>query len=1045
MESVADTNSVDLKVTELLKEVQLDYSPAFTKEVDDAVSAIKGAIDKIPENLKVTADEAPGFVRDIGADKVEFEFKKPKSIAVGGSYALQCSVKPEVNVDLLVRLPKECFHEKDYLNYRYHAKRCLYLCVIKKFLMSSSLIQKVEWSTLQNEVRKPVLIVYPGMKLVEVPEFCIRIIPTAPSLFSIPKLHLNRNNVRALNQGGIPQATPKYNSSILEDMFIEDMEEFLKKTFLGWKELQEALMLLKVWARQRTPIYAYDCLNGFLISVILSYLADRDRIKKSMKAMHILRVTLNFIATSELWKHGLYFMPKGQNAIPKEKRLPLKESFPVVICSPSTNFNLAFRMTGVGFLELQDESALTLECIKKGRDCGFEEIFVTRVDYPAKYDHIIRLNLKGNSKVYASGFFLDDECWRLYEQKVHNVLIQGLSDRVKTVRVTWRNMLSECSIKDGLSTLNAEPLLIGISVSSLDKAFRIVNIGPDADNKEEALKFRKFWGEKAELRRFKDGKIAESTVWESDQWKRHIILKRISEYVLLRHLSVSKENIMHIVDQLDFSLLYGTEDPISSSGSLLGAFEILSKQLRLIEDIPLKVSTVQPLDSAFRFSSVFPPEPHPLANEKGTFLRLRSLPPSCIRPLEVMIQLEGSGNWPMDDVAIEKTKSAFLLKIGESLQNNWGMTCTATEDDVDVFVSGYAFRLKIWHERGLTLLRRETGNDQVKQVSNMDRELYFRSQHSSMINGLQGCYAAYGPVVRLAKRWVASHLFSACLVEEAIELLVAYIFLKPLPFNAPSSRITGFLRFLRLLADYDWTFSALVVDINNDLTPNDEKEISDNFMSSRKTYEENVQSVNPAMFLATAYDKASEAWTRFSPNSMELKRLMAYAGSSANLLTKLISEDHNDSYRWECLFKTPLNNYDAVILLHGDKLPYPQRLLFSSELNQGVHVARGNASKVFHPFLLPGDLNGNSEDLRNKLLVNFDPMRCFVGDVEKEYSNTFKLWYDSLGGDAVGITWGRYSSKKRGREEEAEEVKDPTDILKDLQLLFDTISNPQLH
>ncbi|CAB4318037.1 unnamed protein product [Prunus armeniaca] len=514
MESVADTNSVDLKVTELLKEVQLDYSPAFTKAVDDAVSAIKGAIDKIPENLKVTADEAPGFVRDIGADKVEFEFKKPKSIAVGG----------------------ECFHEKDYLNYRYHAKRCLYLC-------------KVEWSTLQNEVRKPVLIVYPGMKLVEIPEFCIRIIPTAPSLFSLPKLHLNRNNVRALNQGGIPQATPKYNSSILEDMFIEDMEEFLKKTFLGWKELQEALMLLKVWARQRTPIYAYDCLNGFLISVILSYLADRDRIKKSMKAMHILRVTLNFIATSELWKHGLYFTPKGQNAIPKE---------------------------------LQDESALTLECIKKGRDCGFEEIFVTRVDYPAKYDHIIRLNLKGNSKVYASGFCLDDECWRLYEQKVHNVLIQGLSDRVKTVRVTWRNMLSECSIKD----------------------VRLSNSASSGGRRQSSGDLKMVKLQKAQI-------------------------------------------LYHLL------------------GVLLGAFEILSKQLRLIEDIPLKVSTVQPLDSAFRFSSVFPPEPHPLANEKGTFLRLRSLPPSCIRPLEVMIQLEGSGNWPMDDVAIEKTKSAFLLKIGE--------------------------------------------------------------------------------------------------------------------------------------------------------------------------------------------------------------------------------------------------------------------------------------------------------------------------------------------------------------------------------------------
>lgn len=38
-------------------------------------------------------------------------------------------------------------------------------------------------------------------------------------------------------------------------------------------------------------------------------------------------------------------------------------------------------------------------------------------------------------------------------------------------------------------------------------------------------------------------------------------------------------------------------DPISFSASLVQAFEVLSKRLRLIEDIPLKVSGVQPLDS----------------------------------------------------------------------------------------------------------------------------------------------------------------------------------------------------------------------------------------------------------------------------------------------------------------------------------------------------------------------------------------------------------------------------------------------------------------
>lgn len=33
-------------------------------------------------------------------------------------------------------------------------------------------------------------------------------------------------------------------------------------------------------------------------------------------------------------------------------------------------------------------------------------------------------------------------------------------------------------------------------------------------------------------------------------------------------------------------------------------------------------------------------------------------------------------------------------------------------------------------------------------------------------------------------------------------------------------------RFLRLLASYDWAFSPLVVDINNDMTSEDAKEIS---------------------------------------------------------------------------------------------------------------------------------------------------------------------------------------------------------------------------
>ncbi|XWS42061.1 hypothetical protein CRYUN_Cryun17cG0136500 [Craigia yunnanensis] len=1021
MEAETYIDSMEFKVQELLKEVRLEYSSAVTKLVDDTVSAIKSAIDKIPEDLQVTADWAAGFVRDIGAEKVEFKFKKPKSIEIGGSYSIGCVAKPDVNVDLLLRLPKECFHEKDYLNYRYHAKRCLYLCVIKKYLKSSSSIQKVEWSALQNEARKPVLVVYPAANLDEIPGLFIRIIPTATSLFNLSKLNLKRNNIRALNIGDFPQPTPKYNCSILEDMFLEENSQFVKKTFSGRKELVEALILLKVWARLRSSIYVHDCLNGFLISIIVSYLVAEGKINHDMKAMGIFRAALKFIATHPFWKHGIYFPPVGQNALSDEGNDQHNSS---------TCFNLAFRIESVAYPELKDEVELTLRCLEKCRDGGFEEIFATKIDNAAKYDYCIRLNLKGSSEVYSLGFCLDDECWRVFEQDVYSLLNQGLSDRAKSIRVIWRNTHSEFNVENGLSGLGSEPLFVGISVSSLEKAFRVVDIGPNAEKKDEALMFRKFWGEKAELRRFQDGKIAESTVWESEQCTRHLILKRIIEYLLGRHLSLLKKDIVQIVDQLDFSLLHGGKDPVSHSGRLLGTFEELSKRLRSIEDIPLRISSVQPLDSAFRFTSVFPPEPHPLANKKVDLARLHNFTPFCVQSLEVMIQLEGSGNWPMDDVSIEKTKSVFLLKIAESLQNNWGMTCTATEEDVDIFMNGYAFRLRILHESGLSLVNREIGRDQMKRVSSADKKLFVRSQHASMINGLQFCCPIFGPVVRLAKRWLASHLFSACLAEEAVELLVAYLFLKPLPFNVPCSRITGFLRFLRLLAEHDWAFSPLVVDINGDLSQNDEKVIDDNFMQSRKAYEESNQNESKAMFLATAYDKASEAWTRCSPNPLELKRLAAYARSSVNMLTKLILQNQTDSHGWECLFRTPLNLYDAVVLLHGDRLPYPKRLLFTSELDQGRHVAHGNASNAFHPFLLPADMKGSLEQLKTKLMVNFDPLRCFVGDVEKEFSNRLKLWYDSLGGDAIGLTWEQ--SKKRERDEEELEGKYPVDLLRNV-------------
>lgn len=52
-EAGIQADSTNLKLRELLKETQLDYSSENTKIINDVVSALKEAIDQIPEDFQV--------------------------------------------------------------------------------------------------------------------------------------------------------------------------------------------------------------------------------------------------------------------------------------------------------------------------------------------------------------------------------------------------------------------------------------------------------------------------------------------------------------------------------------------------------------------------------------------------------------------------------------------------------------------------------------------------------------------------------------------------------------------------------------------------------------------------------------------------------------------------------------------------------------------------------------------------------------------------------------------------------------------------------
>lgn len=55
------------------------------------------------------------------------------------------------------------------------------------------------------------------------------------------------------------------------------------------------------------------------------------------------------------------------------------------------------------------------------------------------------------------------------------------------------------------------------------------------------------------------------------------------------------------------------------------------------------------------------------------------------------------------------------------------------------------------------------------------------------------------------------------------------------------------------------------------------------------------------------------------------------------------------------------------------------------------NVALGSASKAFRPFMTSKDLKGSLEEIKNKLMVNFDPLQCFLKDLQVTTLNALIL------------------------------------------------------
>jgi U3 small nucleolar RNA-associated protein 22 len=407
------------------------------------------------------------------------------------------------------------------------------------------------------------------------------------------------------------------------------------------------------------------------------------------------------------------------------------------------------------------------------------------------------------------------------------LLRKGLGERTKVIALLLPSS-SPRPIHQALPS-TSDVIHIGL-VYHPQHATRLVDQGPAAGDQDQDLltAFRELWGEKAELRRFKDGRIVESVVWDvKTADDRAHVPAAVVQYLLQRHFNIpASSSETNVVQgwQTTFDSMLRLPEEVSKvylNGGLpvgyksaLSAFDGLVKTIKdLDDDLPLATLNVSPICEALRYTSVFAPVP--LTDSLAGIL-----PPNAryLPYMDLVIEFEKSSKWPDDLKAIQKIKLAFFERVAEQLMKKVGglKARVVTGDGVHesnlmldqsfleaLTPEGWAFALRIWNPREAVLLDRIiAGHDkflphvkplqQNKQKNLIGKEyhdavyakeVYTRRfihgpRHHRAIASLCHRYSAYAGTVRLVKRWLAAHwvLGPGKVSEEAVELISAKIF-----------------------------------------------------------------------------------------------------------------------------------------------------------------------------------------------------------------------------------------------------------------------------
>ncbi|CAG8794660.1 9752_t:CDS:2, partial [Racocetra persica] len=514
------------------------------------------------------------------------------------------------------------------------------------------------------------------------------------------------------------------------------------------------------------------------------------------------------------------------------------ENFDVVFVDNSGKLNLLSGMTKTALEQIQHEARIAMEYFNENEADRFEALFLQKVnDTKLRYDNVAKITQIPTSYCnYTDSVKLDyHDPFVHFARTILVQLKQGLTNRVSLITINYAQLptWSISSVPPSYSSSNLK-LYIGL-VFNPEQSNRLIDYGPSPEDETAASQFRKLWGKKAEVRRFKDGSILECVVWDvKGIEERCLIVSRIVKYLLHLHYGINEsKGIQYFTGQLNDIVIPSTNIPKSiynkngiANGfrDVMQAFDKLVKQFMALEDVPLRFSGIRAASSTLRYASIFIPQPLALTAKKISHY---------VDPIEVIIQFEHSVRWPDDIVTIQKMKIAFYIRLASQLELQFPGTCaTVVTDNSDTIISeaymdiladsGFAFRCRIYNEREMTLLDRgikdkissQLKKDTYTKALEREKRMFVEiPMHTLQIQTLCNKWPSLSLTIRLTKRWFSTHLLSDHVDEEWIECLSSQVYLEPLPWNRPSSGFVGFLRVLKLIASWDWNNEAMIVNL----------------------------------------------------------------------------------------------------------------------------------------------------------------------------------------------------------------------------------------